>query len=209
MFLLRVALPDRPGSLGLVASAIGAVQGDINAIEVIERIDGYAVIDFTLAVPPDILPDTLVTACSSLPDVEVMWVSHHPEGDGLRTDVDVLTRMAEDPRQAESILLNSAPAAFRVNWALIVDRRQGRVTAATDLAPELTPDQVSALGDLTRPRTLELASGWVDGWGETVVAVSPFARESTMVIGRSGGPEFRPSELARLRLLSMLAGIDG
>jgi ACT domain-containing protein len=31
-YLVRIALPDRPGALGLVASRIGAVGGDIVAI---------------------------------------------------------------------------------------------------------------------------------------------------------------------------------
>ncbi len=41
--LIRVWLPDRPGALGLVASRIGAVDGDIVGIDVLERGDGVAV----------------------------------------------------------------------------------------------------------------------------------------------------------------------
>ena len=36
-FLLRVELPDVPGSLGRVASAIGEAGGDIEAIEIVEK----------------------------------------------------------------------------------------------------------------------------------------------------------------------------
>jgi len=32
-FLLRVELPDRPGALGAVASRIGAVRGDLVAVD--------------------------------------------------------------------------------------------------------------------------------------------------------------------------------
>ena len=43
-YLLRVELPDVPGSLGRVASAIGEAGGDIEAIEIVEhRRDGSAV----------------------------------------------------------------------------------------------------------------------------------------------------------------------
>ncbi|HEY3004627.1 MAG TPA: ACT domain-containing protein, partial [Kribbellaceae bacterium] len=47
MFLLRLILPDRPGSLGTVASALGEVGADIHAIEIVEhrRDDGTAVDD--------------------------------------------------------------------------------------------------------------------------------------------------------------------
>jgi ACT domain-containing protein len=42
-YVVRIALPDRPGALGLVASRIGAVGGDIVAINILEREDGRAV----------------------------------------------------------------------------------------------------------------------------------------------------------------------
>jgi len=46
MLLLRVELPNVPGSLGRLASAIGAAGGDIEAIEIVEkRYDGTAVDD--------------------------------------------------------------------------------------------------------------------------------------------------------------------
>ena len=36
-FVLRVVLPDRPGTLGAVATALGEVGADILAMDVIER----------------------------------------------------------------------------------------------------------------------------------------------------------------------------
>ena len=46
--LVRVWLPDRPGALGLVASRIGAVDGDIVGIDVLERGDSVAVDEFAV-----------------------------------------------------------------------------------------------------------------------------------------------------------------
>ena len=46
--LVRVWLPDRPGALGLVASRIGAVDGDIVGIDVLERGDNVAVDEFAV-----------------------------------------------------------------------------------------------------------------------------------------------------------------
>ena len=44
--LLRVELPDVPGSLGRLATAIGVAGGDIGALEIVEkRYDGTAVDD--------------------------------------------------------------------------------------------------------------------------------------------------------------------
>ncbi|MCW2838256.1 MAG: amino acid-binding domain protein, partial [Marmoricola sp.] len=43
-YLLRVELPDVPGSLGRLASAIGSAGGNIDAIEIVERThDGRAI----------------------------------------------------------------------------------------------------------------------------------------------------------------------
>ena len=47
-YVVRIALPDRPGALGLVASRIGAVGGDIVAIHILEREDGQAVDEFVV-----------------------------------------------------------------------------------------------------------------------------------------------------------------
>jgi hypothetical protein len=35
LYLLRVAVPDRPGALGALATAIGRAGGDIKAVDVV------------------------------------------------------------------------------------------------------------------------------------------------------------------------------
>jgi ACT domain-containing protein len=49
-YVVRIALPDRPGALGLVASRIGAVGGDIVAINILERDGGQAVDEFIVEI---------------------------------------------------------------------------------------------------------------------------------------------------------------
>ncbi len=49
-YVVRISLPDRPGALGLVASRIGAVGGDIEAINILERDDGNAVDEFVVEI---------------------------------------------------------------------------------------------------------------------------------------------------------------
>jgi hypothetical protein len=205
VFLMRVVLPDRPGSLGAIATAMGTVAADINAVEIVEKYEGYAVDDFMLELPTGVAPDSLITACTSVPGVEVVWLSHYPEAWGLQADVDVLNAMTEDPEHAEEILTVEAPQVFRVTWAVLVDRARGSLLAHTDLAPELDATGVAALGDLATLRDGELADGWLPGWGETIIAVAPFRTDATIVLARRGGPEFLKSELARLRHLAALA----
>jgi ACT domain-containing protein len=72
VFLMRITLPDRPGSLGSVATAMGGVGADINAVEIVEkRVDGSVVDDFIVDLTPNQLPETLVTACQKLAGVRV------------------------------------------------------------------------------------------------------------------------------------------
>jgi len=49
--VVRVWLPDRPGALGLVASRIGAIGGDIVGIDVLERSEHVAVDEFAVVLP--------------------------------------------------------------------------------------------------------------------------------------------------------------
>ena len=205
VFLLRVVLPDRPGSLGAVATAMGLVHADINAVEIVEKYEGFAIDDFMVELPATVAADSLITACSTVPGVEVVWLSHYPESWGLQADVDVLNAMTEDPEHAEEILTLEAPAVFRVSWAVLVDRRTGEILIQTELAPDLTPADVAGFGALDQLHDLELPEGWLSGWGDTIIAVAPFRTDATIVLARRGGPEFLKSELARLNHLAALA----
>ena len=52
-YLLRLMLPDRPGALGAVATALGLVGADILSVDVIERAPGSsATDDFVVELPP-------------------------------------------------------------------------------------------------------------------------------------------------------------
>lgn len=52
-FRVRVRLLDRPGALGLVASRIGAVGGDIVAVHILDRGGGEAVDEFVVELSGD------------------------------------------------------------------------------------------------------------------------------------------------------------
>ncbi len=205
MFLLRVALPDRPGSLGAVATAMGTVGADIQAVEIVEKYEGFAVDDFMVEVPHGTLPDALITSCTSIHGVEVLWFSHYPVGWGLQADVAVLDDMTENPEQGETILTEAAPVVFRVNWAIHLDRSDGRVITRTSMAPQLSHLPLEALGPLDHPRSAELPDDWLPGWPELLIAMAPFKQGTSLILARKGGPPFIKSELARLRHLAALA----
>ena len=70
-YLLRLVVPDKPGILGAVATSLGAAGIDIVSLDVLERGDGVAVDDVVVQLPPDRLPDSLITAAQSVPGVQV------------------------------------------------------------------------------------------------------------------------------------------
>jgi hypothetical protein len=207
VFLMRVTLPDRPGSLGAVATAMGRVGGDINAVEIVEKGDGVVIDDFIVDLPPNQLPETMVTACQSLPGVRVEWISRYPEGGGLQSDLEALERMAADPVNAAETLASLCPVVFRSHWALLVDVGPDgpRASFATTQAPDLTAAVAELLKPFDLTHRVELTSGWSRGWGDTTAVVTPLTEDRMIVIGRLGGPAFLDSEIARLHHLAALA----
>ena len=74
LFQLNVALPDRPGSLGLLASAIGAAGGDIRALAVVKAEAGRGYDDITVAVPGND-PTDLLNVLGAIGGVEVLSIT--------------------------------------------------------------------------------------------------------------------------------------
>jgi len=74
LFNLHISLPDRPGSLGLLASAIGAAGADIRALIVLKSEDGRGFDEVTVAVPGTD-PSDLVEVLGSIGGVEVISVT--------------------------------------------------------------------------------------------------------------------------------------
>ncbi len=209
-YLLRVVMPDRPGSLGAVATAIGVAGGDIVGLDVVEhRRDGRAVDDVLVALPPGRLPDGLVSACLSVDGVEVEFVGHYSPGAHLHRDLEAVEAMTAEPAGAEDVLVDLVPGVFRSGWALLVADEGGTVTVArassgaprTDLDPDWLP--------LTGPRRLGPRPGWApDSWDDVeAVAVPVGSPRRAIVFGRDGGPRILDSELARLTHLVALAGV--
>ena len=193
-FLLRVELPDVPGSLGRVATAIGEAGGDIEAIEIVEKRDGFAVDDVLLEIAPGTMPDSVVSACSVLDGVTVLWVNRYAAGGNLFLDLEVVESLTEDPSSARDRLVELLPVAFRVDWAALVRPTNGGVDLvhATDAAP--TAFEIEPISSPTR----------LPGDDVYVECAAPFG-DDVVLMGRRGGPEFLDSELARLQHLVGLA----
>lgn len=208
-FLLRVELPDVPGSLGALATALGGAGADIEAIEIVEhRADGKAVDDVLLELPPSVMADALVTACHELDGVRVHWISRYNAGANLSMDLEAVEQFTAEPQHALQRLVEVVPDTFRMDWAMALRRSEGgEVTLlhASPSAPELVPEAAEWLS-IRSSTTLDA----VEAWSSTLLAGAHAkdrrGRGFVVVVGRHGGPAFLDSELARLGHMASLAG---
>lgn len=74
LFQMQISLPDRPGSLGAIASAIGAAGADIRGLTVLKSENGKGYDDITVAVPGTD-PSDLVNILNSIGGVEVISIN--------------------------------------------------------------------------------------------------------------------------------------
>jgi hypothetical protein len=205
-FLLRVELPDVPGSLGRVASAIGEAGGDIEAIEIVEhRSDGTAVDDVLLDMAPGMMPDSVVSACNILDGVRVLWVSRYAAGGQLFLDLEVVEQLTQSPAYARDQLVDMLPVAFRADWSARLCRSGDgfKQVHSTSAAPDLGNEEG---GWLTLERAVRLPAEKL--WpqlDDVEVAGAPLDENEIVVIGRRGGPAILDSELARVGHLAALA----
>ncbi len=208
-FLLRVVLPDKPGSLGAVATALGNAGADILGVDVVERAHGLAVDDLAVELPAGRPPDVLITAAESVPGVEVESVRPHSGRLDTSHELELIEEITGDPEHGLQLLAEQVPRIFRAGWALVAaqDGDRGYRLAESAAAPETRAGNLPWL-PLGRVTALDPSVHRVpEPWSalDTELAAAPLgAAARALVVGRPGGPAFRPSELARL---AHLAGI--
>lgn len=204
--LLRIELPDVPGSLGAVASAVGAVGANITAIEIVEqRLDGTAVDDVFVELEPSLMPDVVVSALQRLDGVRVLWISRYAASGNLHLDLEAVELITQQPRRAVERLTDLTPRTFRSDWALVARSTEGEVIReyASPGAPTL-PAEAMEWFPLDKPARPEVSDTW-EGFSSTVVGLVPLGvRTRVVAFGRHGGPEILDSELARLAHLAAL-----
>lgn len=206
-YLLRVELPDVPGSLGRLASAIGASGANIDAIEIVAKdpVGGFAIDDVFIAAD-GIMPDSIVSACTALDGVKVLWISRYAAGGNLFLDLEAVEQMTQDPATAIVKLVDAVPEVFRVDWGvhLTRDGDGAKVLHGTPAAPTDVPLGVVWPANLEKAIRIDVP----EQWSELVVAASPVNADELVVVGRRGGPEFLDSEIARLaHLVAMAASL--
>lgn len=133
--MVRCALPDRPGALAKVASAISAVGGDIQAVDVVETHDGQALDDLELLLDATRIP-SLLQRLSALDGVRVIHAGPsrgHP-GDAVTRLSIGIEALLDGTSEARNGLLTLIGGMLRARSAEFVERGAAPVNDPRTLA---------------------------------------------------------------------------
>lgn len=208
-YLLRLRLPDQPGVLGAVATALGSTGADIDSIVVVDRAPGYAVDDLVVSLPGGALADRLVSAASAVPGVAVETLQRHHGRLRLHDDLALLDAAAAGPHPLRT-LASGLPDLLHASYALVVDAVADGGVALTVAASSAAPETAcrSEWLPLAGARAVDAAEVWDDpdvAGPDCELAAVPFRGGSAVLLGRIGGPPFLPAELTRLSHLARVA----
>lgn len=215
-YLIRVSLPDVPGSLGQLAEAFGMVDADINSVDIVESsADGTVTDDIVVTLPTGVMVDTLITAVASVDGAEVDSIRPFTGRVDRRGQVEMLAQIAEHSGSLGATLdelVRVMPSAVTSSWAVVLRTSNEGLTraAASPAAPE---------DDGSRPQMppIEAArilqpdfDGWApDSWFQlgTSLTITPLhGTDLVLVVGRVGGPDFLASEVREIGDLGCIVG---
>ncbi|MPZ27004.1 MAG: amino acid-binding protein [Micromonosporaceae bacterium] len=179
---VRVALPDRPGSLGQVARTLGVCGADIVQVVVLER---------------------LLAGLAAVPGVRVdgVWgVVGAPTSGG--PDAQLLGQIASDPADGLATLVDAAPGLLAADWAAALavpddwaDRRRDGAPAAPAVVVRAS---WRAADRLVVPELPPLRARSLAGPDGARYAVAPFERAGlVLLVARVDGGELPPAGFHR------------
>ena len=152
-------MPNRPGTLGAVASALGALGADISLVEIVDKRGEIEVEEFILDLPPTQTVEKLVAACDrfgvgagGMGAQLSTWRRHRVRHRAAPTH-------RRRPLPSGQILASAAPLVFRAQWSVLIDASAApQITFGTPGAPDLDADQLQKIRSLrhappSSPRT--------------------------------------------------------
>ncbi|NRQ38275.1 amino acid-binding protein [Nonomuraea sp. NN258] len=194
---MRIALPDRPGSLAQVTKVLGTAGADITQVTVLDRGAGMAVDDITVFCPEGTPRQSLVDGLESVPDVRVDGVWTTREAPGTYPELEILKYITTAGDRALTTLIDSLPVLFSADWAATL--ADGAPLYASWRAPRnlVLPGETPS-----RP-----AAATLEGGLHVIHAPLP-PLALALVLARAEGPAFHRTEVHRLtRILEIFLSL--
>lgn len=139
-FVIRLWLPDRPGTLGRVAAAIGRAGGDVVGIEILERGAGMAIDELTVLVGEPSVMDAVITELSTVDGVAVEDVHpvepDRPEHGVLALDVVSAVVSVTDASRRLALLCRGLGELLEAEWIAVVDTESRTVVIEEGSVPD-------------------------------------------------------------------------
>lgn len=200
--LVRVWLPDRPGALGLVASRIGAVRGDIVGVDILERSEHVAVDEFAVTLHsvdliPSLIREIEEVDGASVEEVRMVGSFPDPRIDALESAAQLCDAVSIEALKL--LLVEHTRAEFLTDWAALVAAGSPDVIIDGDGAPNTEGIIALAAGAAASP----LVANGSAGPNDLAVALLE-SQNTTLLLGRAGHP-FRRRERLQLRVLARIA----
>ena len=196
--VLRVWLPDHPGALGEVATAIGIVSGDVLAIEILEQGAGTAIDELTVSLPDQELIPQLTSEVDQVDGaaVESVTIVDADRVDASLSALALGAAIAECPVGERLDVLCAGVRRFSgADWVVVL--RAGDSIAQSGDSPDLAWLTAFLAGS-------EHLDGLDDAAPNDLLWAHLLSSGLTIAAGRSGHP-IRELERVRFSLLSRLA----
>ena len=212
--MIRVLLPDAPGSLGQLADAFGLVDGNIQSVDIVENFpDGTVMDDIVIELPQGAMADVLITAASSVEGVEIDSIRPFSGRVDRRGQIELLARVAHATNVTAAMeeVVAAIPRALTSTWAIVIDNNEPiHRVASSNAAPE---------DDGTVPHDIEVESArvlsperdaWIpESWSllDSALAAAPLGDTGLVIaMGRAGGPDYLASEVEHLGHIGTILG---
>lgn len=163
--IVRVWLPDRPGALALVAGRIGAAEGDLIDIEVLESGGGRVIDELVVSLPSVELVDPMVEAIHGLDEVSVEHVRPAPAAhtDGGLIALAMAAELAETAAEERlSVLVAAVGRLVDADWVILVAGTDVVGSAGEPPEAEWVSSLVAGSQHLDGPQATMSSMFWAD-----------------------------------------------
>lgn len=218
-FLVRVLLPDMPGSLGHLAEAFGHVGANIQSVDIVQTFPGSGgnpgtvMDDIVLELPAGVMADAVLTAAAGVDGVDIDSIRPFSGRIDRRGQIELLASVAthKDKKAALQAVCAAIPKALTSTWAIVIANDNPiRRVAWSESAPEddgSTPNAIDVeVARILHPEKEE----WIpESWAllDSALAAAPLGETGLVIVmGRVGGPDYLASEVDHLGHLGTILG---